>query len=36
VLALVAVGKSNAAIAAVLALSPARIKHGLERIYAKL
>jgi len=36
VLALVAAGKSNAAIAAVLGLSPATIKHCLERIYAKL
>jgi DNA-binding CsgD family transcriptional regulator len=36
VLALVAAGKSNAAIAAILDLSPATIKHCLERIYAKL
>jgi DNA-binding CsgD family transcriptional regulator len=36
VLALVAAGKSNAVIAAILGRSPATIKHGLERIYAKL
>ena len=36
VLAWVAAGKSNAAIAAILGLSPATIKHCLERIYAKL
>ena len=36
VLALVAAGKSNAAIAAIVGLSPATIKHCLERIFAKL
>jgi DNA-binding CsgD family transcriptional regulator len=36
VLAFVAAGNSNAAIAASLGLSPATIKHCVERIYAKL
>ena len=35
-LAWIAAGRSNADIAASLGLSPATIKHCLERIYAKL